>query len=501
MSGEMVFGGGAGQEQIHGGMEFAGLHLRVPQSSELMLNVENISGAAKIDSSLSPPRGTSVTIERLQSAAVEASIAANLVGQYVAGIHPALTGRIETGFQNLQVSGELNQSARPNRGKLNCTIAVSGVHALMPGRPRPILNLGDLSGAIKISTPLPPGNLTTISIDWLKATSTSAAADADAVRQYVARLPADLHGPIDASLAALSLSGHIGSAGGDAAGFSGDIRIQDLSVASPSSQQRSFALDRLTVAANVESPLKRWRPEALKARDGILKFAGLTYGNNTVNDFDTSWQIDGHVLSTDHFIAKMFDGHISDAPAFDLLTYAMPPRDFQIKSIDMHKALANLSPDRIDAEGRASGVAHLMKNAEGDLSGSLNLSFDGPGVLKIGQVDEVKQMLVGNFGLSMANLAMHDLQHYPFKEGAISVESLGRNSQLKIKFVRQPRTGADVTTPHKEVINGKEVMVGSLVVPSIDMTIPITGKSLTEILSMVSGVHPMIQTVGRQPTK
>src|SRR5207245_1989775 len=114
-------------------------------------------------------------------------------------------------------------------------------------------------------------------------------------------------------------------------------------------------------------------------------------------------------------------------------------------------------------------------------------------VLKIGEVEEVKQMLIGNFGLSMANLAMHDLQRYPFKEGAFSLESLGRNSQLKIKFVRQPRNKADVTTPHKEVINGQEVMVGSLVVPSIDMTIPITGKSLAEILSMVSGLHPAIQ--------
>jgi hypothetical protein len=197
----------------------------------------------------------------------------------------------------------------------------------------------------------------------------------------------------------------------------------------------------------------------------------------------------------------MFEGQISDAPAFDLLTYAMPPRDFRITSIDMHQALANLSADHIDAEGKASGVAHLAKDVKGALSGSLNLTFDGPGILKIGQVEEVKQMLVGNFGLSMANLAMHDLQRYPFKEGAISLESLGRNSQLKIKFVRQPRSKADVTTPHKEVINGQEVMVGSLVVPSIDMTIPLTGKSLAEILSLVSGVHPEIQTIGKPPTK
>jgi len=87
---------------------------------------------------------------------------------------------------------------------------------------------------------------------------------------------------------------------------------------------------------------------------------------------------------------------------------------------------------------------------------------------------------------------------YPFKEGRLYLESLGKNSQLKIKFVRQPRTEADVTPPHKEIINGMEVWVGSLVVPTIDMTIPITGKSLAEILSIISGVHPLIETSGEQ---
>src|SRR4029077_6098391 len=120
--------------------------------------------------------------------------------------------------------------------------------------------------------------------------------------------------------------------------FSGNVRIQDLSIASAPDQQHSFALDLLTVAGNIDAPLDRWSPEALKARDGVLKFAALTYGNNTVNDFDASWKIDGHLLSADHFTAKMFAGSISDAPAFDLVTLAMPARDFRIQNIDMHQA-------------------------------------------------------------------------------------------------------------------------------------------------------------------
>jgi hypothetical protein len=158
--------------------------------------------------------------------------------------------------------------------------------------------------------------------------------------------------------------------------------------------------------------------------------------------------------------------------------------------------LANVSPEHIDAEGNASGFLQLTRSPEGALSGYVDMAFDGPGILKIGEIEEVKQMLVGNFGLALANLAMRDLKQYPFREGGLALESSGENSQLKIKFVRQPRTRADVKPPHKEVINGTEVWVGSLVVPTIDMTIPITGKSLADILSMVSGIHPLIEVVG-----
>ena len=152
-----------------------------------------------------------------------------------------------------------------------------------------------------------------------------------------------------------------------------------------------------------------------------------------------------------------------------------------------------------DAQGRASGVLHLALAASGELSGHVDLAFDGPGILKIGEIEPVDRMLVGNFGLDLAKMAMRDLQQYPFKEGRVYLESSERNSGLKIRFVRQPRNDADARPPHKQIINGQEVWVGSLVVPTIDMTIPITGRSLAEVLSIVGGVRPVITAAGNQP--
>src|SRR5260370_17508897 len=144
----------------------------------------------------------------------------------------------------------------------------------------------------------------------------------------------------------------------------------------------------------------------------------------------------------------------------------------------------------MEGGGNCRGVRDRNRRKGGEGSGRVDLAFDGPGLLKIGEIQEVKQMLIGNFGLDMANLAMHDLRHFPFKEGSLQLESVGQTSQLKIKFVRQARSAADAMTPQKEMINGKEVLVRSLVVPTIDMTIPITGKSPAEILATIRALTP-----------
>jgi len=67
----------------------------------------------------------------------------------------------------------------------------------------------------------------------------------------------------------------------------------------------------------------------------------------------------------------------------------------------------DLAPDRLDAEGTASGWVHGVLGTEGEVAGSASFTFDGPGVLKVGQITQVKQLLVSSFGTDLAELAMH----------------------------------------------------------------------------------------------
>jgi hypothetical protein len=376
----------------------------------------------------------------------------------------------------------------------------AGLRLHTPRMSQVVLNLNDVSGIVRINTRLPLKFGTAITIERLQIRKAEASIPADDLRRHVPRLPPDLHGSIDAHLDAFDLSGLIGSEPGYAVGFNGNIDMHELSVHSPLGGRHAFALQGLSSTASIESPLDRWTPAALKVHEGLTQWASLTYGTNAVHNLDASWQIVGNVLTVSHFTARIFNGTISGSSALDLVTREMPPSDFQITSINAHEALTNISPEHLDAEGNTTGSMHLMLS-KGELTGHLNLAFDGPGVLRVGQTEEVQRALAGNFGLDMANLAMHDLDHYPFRTGALDLESVGSNCQLKVRFVRQPRAQSDVTTPRKEIVNGKEVLVRSLVVPIIDMTIPITGESLGEILSMASGINPVITGFSAQAGK
>jgi|GEM_PF-6784136 len=421
--------------------------------------------------------------------------------RYVAKLPAELQGHIETSLENLWVAGEVKQQKSAGHKQLSGSVRFTGLRVHLPGNSPVTLSLDGMDGTAKIDTPLPPGRGTAITIERLQARNAKASMAAEVLHRYVPQLPVTFRGPLDTDFATLDAAGLIAAEQEDALKFSGDVRLQDLSVRSPAGGNHAFALERFTVAGRVESRLDRWIPDTLTVRDGVLQWAALMYSNNAVNNLDTSWRVDSHLLTADRCAAQIFDGRLSGEIAWDLVAHALTRGDFQMKGINVHEALANLSPEHIDAEGKASGSLHLALSPESELSGSVDLTFDEPGILRIGETEEVKQVLIGNFGLDLASLAMHDLQQYPFQEGRLRLESAGKNSQLQIKFVRQPRTEAERTPPRKEIINGKEVWVGSLVVPTIDMTIPITGKSLAEILSLVSGVRPLSEAAGEQPGK
>ncbi|HEX9868372.1 MAG TPA: hypothetical protein VGC99_07205 [Candidatus Tectomicrobia bacterium] len=361
--------------------------------------------------------------------------------------------------------------------------------------PEPALSAEAAFGLLTHVETQPAAGGTRVVVHRLAASQAALTIEADLLRHYTTTLPADLHGPIEVDLGALEVSGVISPGRGDVIEVSGHIRLQDLRVRSPAGGKHQFALDRLTAAASVESQLHSWVPAALEVRDGVMQWATLSYHSNAVNNLDASWRLDGQTLIIDRFVAEIFDGHMSGLLAWDLGTHAMPRCDVQMKSINMHAALANVSPEHLDTEGHASGFLHVGLSAEGELSGALDLTFDGPGILRIGEIEAVERMLVGNVGLALATRALQDLQQYPFQEGRLHLKSLGKHSELQITFVRQPRSEADVTPPHQEIINGQEVWVGSVVVPTIDLTVPITGKSLAEILSIVSGVRPLHEGV------
>ena len=431
------------------------------------------------------------------------SVDADALRLHVTKLPREISGRIEVSIGKLTTSGELSSRGSLGEQRFAASVTISGARIHVPGNAKSLLDIGDLSGGAKVDTPLPLGKGTTITIDGFKTRNVTAAIDSDAIRRYVSNLPSDLHGPVNANLDEFDLAGSAASAPDQSDGARGiwNVRVQNLTARSSAIGAHTFFLDRFNATGIVESPLLQWTPASATVRGGVTGFASFTYGKNSLTNFDATWHDDGRVIACQRCSLEIFGGRVSGSPTFDLTSHEMPECDLEVRALDVHRALANLSPRYIDAEGNVSGELHLGFSKVGELFGRVELAFDGPGLLKIGEIEEVKQMLIGNFGLDMANLAMHDLRHFPFQQGSLLLESIGQTTQLKIKFVRQPRSAADEMTPHKEMINGKEVVVRSLVVPTIDMTIPITGKSLGEILATVSGLTPTLEATSGQGVK
>lgn len=489
------------RDYLAGSIAFSGLRMRIAGDPKLTLSVDDLGGAARFESNRQPVTRTSITIERLQVQNAKASSEVDTLRNFVAALPPELHGRIETGFANLSAAGMANLAVPAKRDQFAGSITFSDLHVRVAGDPKLTFRLDDLGGAAGIESNLPLTDETVITIKRLHVGHTDAWIDTDAWRRYAPKLPASPHGSIVAGFGALDVAGAIKSGRRSAVGFSGGLALHDFGVHSSAGSQPEFALERLTARANVDVRLDRWESAAFRVRGGTTRWAEFSYGGKAANNVEAAWHAEGAVLTFDRIAARIFGGEISGAPRLDLAAHAIRGFDLRIKSIDAHQALANVSPAHLDADGVASGILHLALSAEGELSGHADLSFDGPGVLRIGQIEELQRMLAGNFGAEMANLAMRDLEHYSFKQGSLHLESAGTNSELKIHFVRQLRTAADRTAPRKEIINGREVWVGSLVVPTIDLTIPIAGKSFAEILSMVSGFHPVIEAVGKQSGK
>jgi hypothetical protein len=488
------------RDHLAGSIAFSGLRMRIAGDPKMTFSVDDLAGAARVESNLQPLVGTSITIERLQVQNAKASIEAGTLRHFVTVLPPDMHGRIESGLTKLSASGAMDLSLPVKRDRLTGSVAFSGLHLRAASDPKMTVRIDDLTGAVGIESDLPLTKDTVITIKRLHAGRADVSIDGDRLRRYVQKISSLLHGTIIAGFDALDVMGAIRPGRQNATGFAGSLALREFSMRSSSGDQQ-FVLDRLTTQANVALRLDRWEPAAMRVRGGMTQCVEFSYGGNAIKNVESAWHADGAMLTFDRISALIFGGEISGAPRIDLAAQTLQGLDLRIKSIDAHQALANVSPAHLDAEGVVSGILHLESSGEGDLSGHADLSFDGPGVLRIGQIDELQRMLAGSFGADMASLAMHDLEHYPFKEGTLHLESAGLNSELKIHFVREIRTDADRKAPRKEIINGREVWVGSLVVPKIDMTIPIAGKSFAEILSLVSGFHPLIESVNKQSAK
>ncbi|HYL60272.1 MAG TPA: hypothetical protein VEU51_15495, partial [Candidatus Acidoferrales bacterium] len=379
--------------------------------SAFVLTVENLEA---------PGAGKPIRLGKLGVRNANFSVEAGALRTIVPSLPLAISGKIGLRIPKLVTAGTLYPAESGRNRRISGLLDFEGVQLRLPGKSAPIFSVEDLSGGgARFNTALPMDASSRVHSFQLTGRGLSAAVDAATLRGYFAKLPADVDGLFTATLDVFHIVGSVEADRSGVPHLATYVKLNDLAVQSPGGGKHAMGLELLDLSGTLDAPIGPNPLAGLAVHDGLTRCTALSIRENRVNNLDVAWQLDGPKLALGRFSAEVFDGTLTGAPAFDLATHQMANGDFQIKSIDVHKALANVSPEHLDAVGKATGAAHLALSAKGELSGVVDLSFDGPGTLRVGQIDEVKQMLVGNFGLDLANLAMHDLEHYPFRQGAL----------------------------------------------------------------------------------
>jgi len=276
----------AKRDHLTGSIAFSGLRTRIGGDPKITFSIDDLAGAARVESNLQPLIGTSITIERLQAQNVKASIEADTLRHFVTALPPNMHGRIESGLTKLSASGAMDLALPAKRDRLTASIEFSGLHLRAASNPKTTARVDDSTGAAAVEGDLPVTEDTVITIKRLSAGRTEASIDGDRLRRYVPKISPLPHGSIIVGFEALDVAGAIKSGKQNAMRFAGCLALRDFGMRSSSGEQPEIVLDRLTTQANVAVRLDHWKPTALRVRGGMTRWAVFSYSGNAIKNLE-----------------------------------------------------------------------------------------------------------------------------------------------------------------------------------------------------------------------
>lgn len=335
-------------------------------------------------------------------------------------------------------------------------------------------------------------------------------APAERLRQQWHALPADLKG-----IVALT----IGSVEGDAAMVSATsqgapratahLRLRDIDLQAPDSTDYPLRVQRLAANGVIDLPLTApFLPtldlSAAQITADLVQIAKLTAIRLNLR---ASLRQQNAVVEDAGF--TLFGGQVTGRAEYQFAQQRLTEAAFQVNGIEQHDLLANVAPEKIDAEGKVSGTLRLWMplNPEtqepGPLQISGNLASDAPGRLLIKDEDTAKELASqvpdaagGLLPADFWQIAVAQLKSYPYLKGTLTLTTVNDRLELEYAYSRsavkegEPGYGVSLKVQGQPVLGAVTLQLSGRV--HLD-------NPVDELLTQITGLQAAM--LGRRPRR
>ncbi len=167
--------------------------------------------------------------------------------------------------------------------------------------------------------------------------------------------------------------------------LTGQIDLANLSLTATSPTGQPLSLNRASMFALIDTPLDASAKSLATVQAGTFSLDSATLGDNSTQKISARLACSAGVLHLTDLAASVFGGTITGRMRYDLAHNNLTGLDLDLTHIDQHQVLANLSPDKVDAQGFLSGPVHFfVSTKDKKLHVDADLKSDNPGRLLIG---------------------------------------------------------------------------------------------------------------------
>ncbi|MEI7766457.1 MAG: hypothetical protein WCJ97_03360 [Phycisphaerae bacterium] len=335
--------------------------------------------------------------------------------------------------------------------------------------------------------------LLTLSLAQLSYNHPELFAEAEALRPWLPKLPAEVRGLIDCAGDALQLN---------------QLTLTQANSVLQKLQGRLDLSNFETGTDDVVSKLK-YRMSGLSLNvlgwydsdtsvNGWLfpefngQIANLTADKNSLSKVMLAGSYKAGLLLLPTVKLTTMGGAITGAIGYNFMTGVMPASELKITGLDLLQVTQNMQPDNFLLDGKFSGQINLARDLGKDFRGSVSIAADGPGLLEVKTLPELQTMLMNQFGSDLTKLIMQDLRHYPYVAGTVLLTSQPAGAEVTVDFTRKDFAASEKREV-KVILDGRDMIVRDPINIK-DLTIGIN-TSLEQLLASATGLKSWLDAI------